>query len=206
MRGSAPRDAGTRYGFPFDGCALREDALDVRVTSQYEAYSEGLHQIIDFYVINTPVPKTSRRGRTFAEIGWKGAKVNTLQALLRKDSSLGGNWICDKQPELQRHLDRVALEGDVKEHAVYSKGGIKGKSDTKTNALFYGIRCALAHGAFRIFEDAGTRWYELENVCWGNLRGHFLLKESTLLSWRNTVLAGPDSRNDKRPRKKKCQR
>lgn len=167
--------------------------MEERVSSEYGAYRESLFDILDFYVLNTPVPKTSRRGMTFAELGWIAGKVNTLQALMRRTSSLGPGWICDKQASIQTHLDRLQTDGRPKEHAVYAKGGPKGKNDTKTCALFYGIRCALAHGSFRIFEDAGHLWYELENRCSGTVKGHFLLKEKTLREWMEIVKAGPDS-------------
>lgn len=167
--------------------------MEERVSSEYGAYRESLFDILDFYVLNTPVPKTSRRGMTFAELGWTGSKVNTLQALMRRTSSIGSSCICDKQASIQTHLDRLQKDGRPKEHAVYAKGGSRGKNDTKTSALFYGIRCALAHGSFRIFEDAGNRWYELENRCSDTVRGHFLLKEKTLHEWMELVRAGPNS-------------
>ena len=167
--------------------------MEERISSEYGTYRESLFNILDFYVLNTPVPKTSRRGLTFTELGWSGGKVNTLQALMRRGSSIGVGWICDKQTTIQAHLERLQEDGKLREHAVYAKGGSKGRNDTKTSALFYGIRCAFAHGSFRIFEDAGVCWYELENRNSGKVRGHFLLKETTLHEWMELVRAGPNS-------------
>lgn len=167
--------------------------MEERISSEYDAYRESLFDIVDFYVLNTPVPKTSRRGMTFAEFGWRGGKLNTLQALMKRVSTVDARWICDKQTTIQGHLERMQTDGKTRGHAVYAKGWSKGKNDTKTNALFYGIRCAFVHGGFRIFENAGERWYELENRHDDTVRGHFLLKEATLREWMKLVRTGPNS-------------
>ena len=167
--------------------------MEERISSEYDAYRESLFDIVDFYVLNSPVPEASRRGMTFAELGWRNGKLNTLQALMKRVSTVDVRWICDKQTTIQGHLERLQTDGKTREHAVYAKGWSKGKNDTKTNALFYGIRCAFAHGGFRIFEDAGETWYELENRHHDTVRGHFQLKEATLREWMKLVRAGPDS-------------
>lgn len=167
--------------------------METRISSDYGIYRTSFFEIVDFYVFNTPVPNTSCRGLTLGELGWKGGKVNTLQALMRRASTIGDGWICDKQTAIQAHLERLDAVAKPREHAVYSKGGAKGKNDTKTSALFYGIRCAFAHGGFRIFEDSGSLWFELENRYRGDVRGHFLLKEKTLRDWMEIVKAGPGS-------------
>lgn len=150
-------------------------------------------EVIDFYLFRTPCPGTSRLGKSFGELGWCGGKVNALQSLMRKESSLGDRWVCDRQMNLPRRLEEVKREGGAPfhEYAVYSKGGAV-SSNTKTKALFYGIRCALAHGRFSVLEHEGDIWYELENSHNGQVRGRYLLKEATLLAWAETVERAPE--------------
>lgn len=164
-----------------------------KLEEEYGSGWETLFHIIDFYVINTPVPGTSNRGRSFKQMGWIKGKANSLQAEMRRKSTLGDAWICDKPSTLETHLARIDDGGShYREHAIYVKGGSKNnRSNTKTKALFYGIRCAFAHGSFTICEHAGERWYKLENRYQGKLRGHFLLKEKTLLAWEALITAGP---------------
>lgn len=149
-------------------------------------------EVVDFYLFRTPCPGSSRLGRTFGDLGWTGGKVNSLQAAMRGESSLGVRWVCDRAGSLPGHLARFNGEaGDApREYAVYSKGS-RDADGTKTRALFHGIRCALAHGGFRVYERGGEVWYDLENVHRGRLRGAFRLRESTLLAWARTVTEGP---------------
>lgn len=55
--------------FAFSNVYLMGVWMEERVSSEYGAYRESLFDILDFYVLNTPVLKTSRRGVTFAELG-----------------------------------------------------------------------------------------------------------------------------------------
>ncbi|WP_270849262.1 hypothetical protein, partial [Candidatus Collinsella stercoripullorum] len=53
----------------------------------------------------------------------------------------------------------------------------------KTEALFYFIRNAFAHGGFRISTYKGERYFALENRKDGSIRGRAVIRESTLLGW-----------------------
>ena len=66
----------------------------------------------------------------------------------------------------------------------------------KTEALFYFIRNALAHGGFRISTYNGDRYFVLENRQDERIKGRAIIKESTLLSWAKLI-------GDLRSKKKK---
>lgn len=146
----------------------------------------GLREIVQFYVWETPVGGTSQKAVTFERLGITGARYKTLQAGMRKSSGFpavdGHDWIAATSNsiggELEK-LDRLESYDCSFEFAIHTvKDGFG-----KTQALFYFIRNALAHGGFDIVKFKREKYYALENRRGTDLKGRAILKESTLLDW-----------------------
>lgn len=143
-----------------------------------------LQNIVQFYVFESPVPGASVKGKTFEDLGWKDHAYATLHAKMRESSGLfeKGHWVdCpikNVEQELEK-LDRLNGYDCSFEFAVHCK-----RSDlNKTEALFYLIRNALAHGGFRISTDGPEHYLVLENRADGELKGRAVIKMDALLKW-----------------------
>ncbi|KUK72024.1 MAG: hypothetical protein XD91_1574 [Clostridiales bacterium 38_11] len=64
--------------------------------------------------------------------------------------------------------------------------------DHELLSMFISIRNAFAHGAFDIILRNGDKYYILENrePKSEEIRARFILKESTLLHWMDTIISG----------------
>jgi len=153
--------------------------------------NDRLMRIVQFYVWETPVPNTSRKGKTFRELGWRGHGFLKLQAAMRDCSALTNtNWVACATKDIE-----VELEGKKRltnfdcsfEFAIHTvKDGLN-----KTEALFYLIRNGFAHGGFRLCEFGGETFYVFESKDRSKLKGRAILREKTLLAWMQIVLEGP---------------
>ena len=158
---------------------------------------KNLQKIVQFYVWETPVPETSAKGCSFEEMDIVGHEFNTLLAQLRKVSGFpaanGQNWIKSTVSNIENDLeiiDRLDAFDCTFEFAVHTvKTGL-----SKTEALFYLIRNAFAHGGFRICTFNGETFYALESKDKGKLKGRALFKESTLLEWIKVLRGTYESR------------
>lgn len=144
---------------------------------------KNLQRLVQFYVWETPVRDTSAKGIPFSELGWKGGSFNTLQAEMRKSSGFPNDkWIKAsgrKVEEKLRSVDRFDGYDCSFEFAIHTvKDGFN-----KTEALFYFVRNALAHGGFKISEYKGERYLVLENRQGSQLKGRAILREKSLLEW-----------------------
>lgn len=74
---------------------------------------------------------------------------------------------------------------------------------SKTDSLFYAIRCAFAYGSFAIHEYKNHTYYVLENNDSGTLKARMVLKEDTLIKWIELIEAFPKANNKASRRKKK---
>ena len=65
--------------------------------------NKNLQKILDFYLFSCPTPETSKRTRTFEQLGWKGAKQFAGQIQV-PDTKVGWGKIClaDSFPESTR--------------------------------------------------------------------------------------------------------
>lgn len=150
----------------------------------------GLQKIIQFYLWETPVPNTSVKGTPFSSMGIRGSQYKTLQAELRKISGFpaadGHDWKKATQKTVESELESINRLDSFDcsfEFAVHTvKHGLG-----KTEALFYFIRNAFAHGGFRISTFEGERYFVLENRQGDQLKGRAILKESTLLRWATLI-------------------
>lgn len=146
----------------------------------------NLQKIVQFYLWETPAPNTSEKGVPFALMGIQKSRYKTLQAEMRKYSGFpaadGHDWkkatIKSIKEDLKsfNRLDEYDCSFEFAVHTVKSGLG-------KTEALFYFIRNAFAHGGFRISTYKGERYFALENRKDGSIRGRAVIRESTLLGW-----------------------
>lgn len=114
--------------------------------------ANDLVSIYKKYVLLCPVKGMSQRAKSFSELGWSGAAFNTLRAeMLRLSTLTNETWIgLGTGPEtLTDKLVKLNMYKGIPkifEFACYCKGDLG-----KTEALFYLIRNALAHGSFLHF-------------------------------------------------------
>ena len=102
---------------------------------------------------------------------------------MRKSSGFPNDkWIKTsgrKVEEKPRSVDRFDGYDCSFEFAIHTvKDGFN-----KTEALFYFVRNALAHGGFKISEYKGERYLVLENRQGSQLKGRAILREKSLLEW-----------------------
>lgn len=147
-------------------------------------------KIIDFYLFNCPArhtyrtndltgmkkynftfSKVSARGKTFEERGIGGGGLRTLRAAMQRTSYQGAlfDLTLDKPEDIEQYSDR---NGEI-------CLTVKNNQMSQTDAIYYAIRNAFAHGSFSI--EKGI--YYLENVNKGKVKGRIRLKEETLLKW-----------------------
>lgn len=167
----------------------------VKLSGQSNA---NLQKIVQFYLWETPAPNTSVKGTPFSSMGIRGSQYKTLQAELRKTSGFpaadGHDWkratlkTVESELESINRLNSFDCSFEFAVHTVKSGLG-------KTEALFYFIRNAFAHGGFRIATYDRQRYFVLENRQDNLLKGRAILKESTLLGWAALI---KDLRNGKK--------
>lgn len=151
----------------------------------------SLSKLLGFYLLESPVPNTSNKGKTLKELGWKGSNLLTLQSQLRSTSTLTQDrWIDCYQKEIEdtlRTIKRFESFDCSFEFAVHTiKSGLN-----KTEALFYLIRNGFAHGGFRICKFNNEMFYVFETKQKDKLKGRAILKEKTLLKWAKLIKNGP---------------
>ena len=126
----------------------------------------------------------SARDISFIKRGIKGPLLNTLLSQIRK-------------PLLEKHTyhraedkDNVeVIVGDILTHSNLSDDFFdlivfKKRNDMPdTEAIYYYIRNAFAHGSFEVCIDKGEKIYILESSKDGNIKAQMRLKERTLLRY-----------------------
>ena len=144
-------------------------------------------KIIDFYLFNCPArltqktkdstgnnkynyifTKVSARGKTFAERGIKGGGLRTLRAAMQRTSYKGElfDLTLDKPEDIEQYSCR---KGEI-------CLTVKNSQMSQTDAIYYAIRNAFAHGSFSI--EKGI--YFLVNRNNGKLKGIIRLKEDLI--------------------------
>lgn len=144
---------------------------------------KNLQRLVQLYAWETSARDTSAKGIPFSELGWKGGSFNTLQAEMRKSSGFpNGKWIKASGRKVEEKLRSVGrFDGyDCSfEFAIHTvKDGFN-----KTEALFYFVRNALAHGGFKISEYKGEDISFLRTVRARSLKAGQFLREKSLLEW-----------------------
>lgn len=188
----------------------KEDILEygdnkVSDSSQKNEYSvipyknKNFIKIIDFYLFNCPArhtckskdltgkneynfsfSKVSARGKTFAERGIECGALRALRAAMKRTSYQGKlfDLTLDKPEEMEKYL---SIAGEI-------CLTVKNSQMSQTDAIYYAIRNAFAHGSFSIEKG----FYCLENVNKGKVKGRIILKEETLLKWIDLCSLTPD--------------
>ncbi len=111
--------------------------------------------------------RISQMGKTLADRGIEGGKLNTLRAaMLRAAGS-----------------DFEFLTGDNVKESEKSEYISLAKNEFKTEGIFSFIRNSFAHGEFEVCEGS----YFFENHNNGVLKGKAVIKESTLLKWIDII-------------------
>ena len=147
--------------------------------------------ILDFYVVGSPAPGASKRGKPLREYGWYKGEARRLQGLMLRAAKLSKEmWVVTTQANVMPEVERLGFGRRVdpkRQFAVHTK-----KSGyNNAEALLYSIRCAFAHGGFSQRTSDGTRYYVLENDDGAKPKGRLLLHESTLLRWAELIKGGP---------------
>ena len=157
--------------------------------SGYKFSDKMFARIYSFYVLETPVPGVSVRGKSFKQRGWN---MNQLIAAMKKESPfLNCNWFVKPIKEIEsvcreeKIFDNVDFSKEIAIHTENSKYSLR-----RTASLFYAIRCAFAHGGFSIHKCSKERYYLLENFDAGRIKARLVLKEETLIKWIEIVEKG----------------
>lgn len=139
-----------------------------------------MYGLIKFFVWCCPVPGVSIRGKTLQDYGWSAGNINTLRAEIRRQSSLTRDTFktIQKIDDLVSKLEELGalVSYDLScEFAICYAGG-----KTDTDAFFYMIRNAIAHGSFCLRNRDGEHFLVLETRRNGSLRGRAVLKMKTI--------------------------
>ena len=150
----------------------------------------NLARLIQFYVLECPVPGVSAKGKQFSDYGWSGRSYSTLHKEMRSVGGFptyrGDDWKTVTVAQVEgalRDINRLDVYDCSFEFAIHTtKSGLN-----KTEGLFNFIRNSFAHGGFKTSKYEGEVFYVMENRYNGKLRGRGIIRESTLLKWIDVV-------------------
>lgn len=150
--------------------------------------NRNFREILQFYLFECPVPGVSRRGESFYDLGWRGSGAFSKlkkEMLNLADSDLKEHYHPCKRNDLEENLKDCNNLFPPSEYCVFLK------SDEKSvmQSLFKGLRNALAHGSFNVQSYNKEKFYFFENYD-KYLKVRCVLKEKTLIKWRNLVISG----------------
>lgn len=120
------------------------------------AYTGGFCRILDFFLIKAPAKNMSRMGKSFQELGWAGSsRFQMLERILkesvRSSPAALSEWLFCAKNDVAEHSH---AENDVTQYVIV------GSKHEKMTELFHSIRCALAHGSFKVKTiDKKTLYY-----------------------------------------------
>lgn len=179
-------------------------------------FSNHFQRIVEFYLFSTPCNLVSsslagmnNRRRTWGENPWNNTKLkhfllsvaglnNQTYIKANADKKCKSDNAIITPSNMQEQLRACGLNG--KFHTKRDKNRIvfitKGKTAEFLDILFY-IRCAIAHGRFRIYEaedpiyvlEAAEK-YKIDNEIRALVKARMILKESTLLKWADIIDSG----------------
>ena len=180
-------------------------------------FSKNFQRIIEFYVFSTPcslvsssVTGMNNRRRTWGDKPWNNTKLKhyLLRAAKLKEDV---NYIKATGDKKRKSDNTIVTPSDMQEkirscglndrfHTKRDKNRIvfisSGKSAEFLDIFFY-IRCALAHGRFRIYEaddpiyvlEAAEK-HKIDKETKALVKARMVLKESTLLEWARIIDTG----------------
>ena len=136
--------------------------------------------------------RVCQRGKSFADRGLTGGNLNALRAAMKR--------VVSSETRVETVEEDVSSYSCSGEHLIVHKNE---DNISDTEGLFYCIRNAFAHGSFEVIGDT----YYFENYSDGVLVGKGMLKESTLLMWKNLVdMSIEDIKMAGKPVRKKAER
>lgn len=125
----------------------------------------------------------SARHSSFRKRGITGHLLTTILAQIRRPLAKSGSYACvDRNASVEAEVTRVlnGFPGSDKCHDYIVYTSRDDMPDTE--ALFYYIRNAFAHGSFEMIDGSGGRVFVLESAKKGKVKARMRLKESTLLA------------------------
>lgn len=150
--------------------------------------NSNLQKIINFYVLECPVPETSARGKKFSELGFVGSPAFSRlkkELINAATQSLKEYYLPCNKDELESTFEKVNIVSPPNEYCVF----LKYDENTVMQSLFAAIRNALAHGSFNVKSYDKVRIYFLVNYH-NYKKAQIVLQEKTLLSWIKLVKSG----------------
>lgn len=160
---------------------------------------DKLKDIIIFYVFNTPCENASSSSIPMRNYGWKNNVFKTYDlknylydfAGLERDKSL---FFVKKLEEMHTSLRSAQLTGEFHKRRNTEKIVVYKGKDNEIMCIFRHIRNALAHGRIAIYSVKNEIIYVLEDgIVKQNefeVRARMILKESTLIEWKETIESG----------------
>lgn len=139
-------------------------------------------EFIRFYLWRCPVENVSVKGKTLQELGWSGSDISTLRSQIRKKSSLTQSTFktVHKVEELEPALESI---GHLKSYDLTKEFALCYAGEKlDTEAFFYMIRNAIAHGSFCVRKRQDIQYGIFESRKKDNLRGRAVLRFATLRS------------------------
>ena len=154
-------------------------------------FTKPLCELLQFYLFETPVEGTSRRGRTFKEIGWVGSsRFQMLERLLLESSDI------EKQNWMFKEIDEIEALAIIKRTDIQYM--VSSRDKGKIRSMIYAIRNAFAHGSFSQLDNG---WYLFENHYKGKLKARIVIAESTLFEWKKIIESKPEHFTKKKKKK-----
>lgn len=159
--------------------------------------TENFMEIIKFYVFFTPCVNVSSSSISMTKRGWPRdvwKKLKLKKHLLEvAELDPGVSFVSTtKMDEYSAATNK--LWGNKNFTKKLDKNRVFIYRQNKYNeilSLFFYIRCALAHGRFRIFEDDRGRIYAMEAITGSNdkytLKARMIISEETLLKWARII-------------------
>lgn len=150
--------------------------------------SKNLQKIINFYLLECPVPDRSFRGKTFSELGFNGRTAFgwlKQEMLHAADPSLRENYFPCQREALDATFQFVESVSPPHEYCVFLQTSEK----TIMQSLYSAIRNAFAHGSFNVKQYGKINIYFLVNFK-GYKKAQIVLQEKTLLAWISILQHG----------------
>lgn len=169
--------------------------------------AENFYKIFMFYVINTPCGDLSSSAKDIKKYYqwpknvWSNRRL--IKALyscanLDKDKENPNLEVCTEIDNMCEKLVKVKLNGKFPPANHLEKICIyKPKKYSEFIAICYHIRNAIAYGRFTVYElSSNERIYAMEDGVHSGkddfeIRSRLILKERTLLQWKDIIESGP---------------
>ena len=148
----------------------------------------NVQKVLQFYLFESPVPGTSRAGKCFSELGWKGSYFSTLKAQLLHLADDSFAYIPCIKDELPEALAARPPAKAQQEYTVF----LKHDERRVIESLFRAIRNSIAHGSFSRYTRNKCVYYYFENED-GYVKARINVKEKTLLEWAKAVNEDPET-------------